>query len=59
MVKNFIALVLFLLSNTKKYVVIDDPASSYDENRRKNIYELFYDFHKKNFFKFYPMIRFL
>ena len=48
--KNFIALLLFLLSNTKKYVVIDDPASSYDENRRKNIYELFYDFHNKKTF---------
>lgn len=48
--KNLIALLLFLISNTRDVVVIDDPASSYDDNRRKIIYELLYEFHNDRTF---------
>lgn len=46
--KNLISLLLFLVSNEKEIVIIDDPASSYDDNRRKIIYDLLFDFHKDN-----------
>ena len=40
---NIIALLLFILSVDKKYIIIDDPASSYDENRKNIIYNLLID----------------
>ena len=44
--KNLIGLLLFLLANEKKFnLVIDDPASSFDEYRRKVIFDFIYDFH--------------
>lgn len=44
--KNLIGLLLFLLANEKKFnLVIDDPASSFDEYRRKIIFDFIYDFH--------------
>lgn len=48
--KNIIALILFLVSTNKQFIIIDDPASSYDNNRRKIIYELLYEFHKNRTF---------
>ncbi|AYV34779.1 hypothetical protein [Erysipelothrix rhusiopathiae] len=35
--KNIIALILFIISSENKHVIIDDPASSYDEYRREQI----------------------
>ena len=40
--KNIISLLLFLISNNKEFVIIDDPASSYDDYRRKIIFDLIY-----------------
>lgn len=48
--KNLIALLLFLISDKSKIVIIDDPASSFDDNRRKIIYELLYEFHNERTF---------
>ncbi len=48
--KNLIALLLFLVSNNKNITIIDDPASSYDDNRRKIIYDLLFEFHDKQTF---------
>lgn len=48
--KNLISLLLFLVSDNSNVIVIDDPASSYDDNRRKIIYELLFDFHKDRTF---------
>ena len=45
--KNIISLLLFLVSANKNLIIIDDPASSYDDNRRKIIYDLLYEFHGK------------
>ncbi len=38
--KNLIALIFFLIKNQKKNLIIDDPASSFDESRRKIIYNM-------------------
>lgn len=47
--KNLIGLLLFLLSHTNsKFLIIDDPASSFDEYRRKIIFDFIYEFHKKS-----------
>ena len=47
--KNLIGLLLFLLAN-EDYpgLIIDDPASSFDEYRRKVIFDMIYDFHKNS-----------
>ena len=43
--KNLIGLVLFLCAHSKDdLVIIDDPAGSYDEYRRKVIFDMCYDF---------------
>lgn len=45
--KNLIGLLLFLLShNNFGLLVIDDPASSFDEYRRKIIFDFIYEFQK-------------
>lgn len=41
--KNLISLLLFLLSSKEKIIIIDDPASSFDDYRRKEILSLIYD----------------
>lgn len=41
--KNLISLLLFLLSAKEDFIVIDDPASSFDDYRRKVILDLIYD----------------
>lgn len=41
--KNIISLLLFLISNKNEIVIIDDLASSYDDYRRKIIFDLLYD----------------
>ena len=47
--KNLIALVFFLIANAKsKGLIIDDPASSFDDYRRKAIFDLIYDLHDKS-----------
>src|SRR5690606_7776953 len=38
--KNIFALILFLVRTKTKNLIIDDPASSFDSNRRKIIYDL-------------------
>lgn len=38
--KNIIALLLFLELNNKDTILIDDPASSFDDCRRKQLYDL-------------------
>lgn len=38
--KNLISLILFLIRNKNKNIIIDDPASSFDEFRRKSIFDL-------------------
>lgn len=44
--KNIIGLILFLLANKeKKMLIIDDPASSFDEYRRKVIFDFIYSLH--------------
>ena len=43
--KNIVALLLFILSNHNKIVVIDDPASSFDDYRRHLIFEFLYETH--------------
>lgn len=37
--KNIIALLFFMLKNRNKTIIIDDPASSFDDFRRKSIYD--------------------
>lgn len=44
--KNLIALLLFICSKNGKIIIVDDPASSYDENRRKIIMDLITEKHK-------------
>lgn len=47
--KNLIGLLLFLLANVDcPGLIIDDPASSFDDYRRKIIFDMIYDFHKNN-----------
>lgn len=47
--KNIIGLILFLISHkNKKCLIIDDPASSYDEYRRKVIFDMLYDLKKED-----------
>ena len=41
--RNIISLILFLLSTKEKFIIIDDPASSFDDYRRNEILELIYD----------------
>ena len=44
--KNIIGLILFLLANKdKEMLIIDDPASSFDEYRRKVIFDFIYSLH--------------
>lgn len=41
--KNIIGLILFLISNRScKFLIIDDPASSFDEYRRKVIFDILF-----------------
>lgn len=43
--RNLIGMVLFLCAHGKdEIVIIDDPASSFDEYRRKVIFDMFYEF---------------
>lgn len=43
--RNVISLILFLISYSKEYdIIIDDPASSYDEYRREQILRFIIDF---------------
>ncbi|HMM00001.1 MAG TPA: hypothetical protein PKC96_01500 [Bacilli bacterium] len=47
--KNLISLLLFLLANSKyEMLVIDDPASSFDEYRRKVIFDIIYELHENS-----------
>lgn len=47
--KNLIGLLLFLLANENHPgLIIDDPASSFDEYRRKVIFDMIYDLHKNS-----------
>ena len=48
--KNIISLLLFLISNKSEIVIIDDPASSYDDYRRKIIFDLIYYLQKNKTF---------
>lgn len=48
--RNIISLLLFLMSNQSEIVVIDDPASSYDDYRRKIIFDLLYYLQKSKTF---------
>lgn len=45
--KNILALIFFMIKNQRKNLIIDDPASSFDEYRRKIIF----NYIKKNFKK--------
>jgi len=45
--KNIIALIFFLLKNKRKNIIIDDPASSFDEYRRKIIFNYIKKNHNK------------
>lgn len=45
--KNIIALILFLYEEPND-IIIDDPASSFDEYRRDKILDLIIDYHSKN-----------
>jgi len=42
--KNMLSLILFLLIKDDKILLIDDPASSYDDYRRKTILDIIYEF---------------
>lgn len=42
--KNMLSLILFLLIPDDKMLLIDDPASSYDDFRRKTILDIIYEF---------------
>jgi ABC-type lipoprotein export system ATPase subunit len=44
--KNILALLFFLLQKNDKTLLIDDPASSFDEYRRKVIFDTIYEFQK-------------
>ncbi len=44
--KNIISLILFLISSKKQILLIDDPASSYDEYRRECMINMIYNFQK-------------
>lgn len=47
--KNIIGLILFLIANKNiPCLIIDDPASSYDEYRRKVIFDLLYQLKEEN-----------
>lgn len=47
--KNIIGLILFLLANKdRKILIIDDPASSFDEYRRKVIFDFIYSLHSES-----------
>ncbi len=45
--KNILSLLLFMIINDNKVLIIDDPVSSYDEYRRKTIFNLLYQFQKE------------
>lgn len=38
--KNIISLLLFIIKTETEYIIIDDPASSYDEYKRKSMYNM-------------------
>jgi len=42
--KNIIALLLFIIVNKGKTIIIDDPVSSYDDFRRKQILDMIYKY---------------
>lgn len=42
--RNIISLIFFLLGNKSKILLIDDPASSYDECRRGLMFNMLYEF---------------
>lgn len=42
--RNMLSLILFLLIQDNKMLLIDDPASSYDDYRRKTILDIIYEF---------------
>lgn len=42
--RNIISLIFFLLGNKNKTLLIDDPASSYDEYRRSLMFKMLYEF---------------
>lgn len=42
--RNIISLIFFLLGNKNKILLIDDPASSYDECRRGLMFNMLYEF---------------
>lgn len=44
--KNIVSLILFLLSHNEETLIIDDPASSYDEYRREKMFKMIYDLGK-------------
>lgn len=44
--KNIVSLILFLLSHKENTLIIDDPASSYDEYRREKMFRMIYDLGK-------------
>ena len=47
--KNIVGLILFLIAHKdKKCLIIDDPASSYDEYRRKVIFDMIYNLKGEN-----------
>lgn len=47
--KNLLGLLLFLLANEDSNgIIIDDPASSFDDYRRKVIFDMIYDLHKQS-----------
>lgn len=41
--KNIVSLILFLLSHKSDTLIIDDPASSYDDYRREKMFRMIYD----------------
>ena len=45
--KNMLSMILFLLIQDDKMLIIDDPASSYDDYRRKTILDIIYEFSNK------------
>lgn len=41
--KNIISLLLFIIKTNTNYIIIDDPASSFDEYKRSSIYNMMMD----------------
>lgn len=42
--RNILSLIMFLLVKDNKFLIIDDPVSSYDDYRRKIILDMIYEF---------------